>query len=376
MTLRPLSRRLVTVASTALVLAAAACAHSVDDPGVAPELGVPATKPEAKNACVETTCPAPWATCAGAAPCTVDVRTDVRNCGACGNPCPRLLGGSATVLCVEGTCQIACAAGNGDCNGVLKDGCETNLEDDPKNCGGCGITCDETSLCWRGACGCPKGFTQCGTECKKLDSDDDNCAACGQRCTAPADPNDPRWICGPEVTPPETKWTCASSSCNLQCKPGRGDCNKQFCADGCEIDLLRDPQNCGTCGHACEAGQFCANGTCLCPPGTTRCGDECVDTAKDPMNCGACGYACPGGFAMRPGQPSTGGPLCDDGECKYVCFPGYADCDRDLDNGCETDLTKSQRHCGACGTSCDVKAGQPCVAGACLTKPCEIGPVR
>jgi hypothetical protein len=59
-----------------------------------------------------------------------------------------------------------------------------------------------------------------------------------------------------------------------------------------------------------------------------------------------------------------------------VCFPGFADCDDDVYTGCEVDIRKDQRNCGACGTRCDVKGGQPCVEGACLTKPCEAEVVR
>ncbi len=364
------------VAAMALVVASA-CAQSVEDGLVAPELGIPETSPPPKNACVETKCPAPFATCPGSGPCTVDLRSDVLHCGSCEKQCPKGTRSNGTFLCVEGTCEIACAPSYGDCNGDVVDGCETPLGKDPKNCGGCGITCAEGDICWKGACGCPKGFTACGDECKKLDADDDNCTACGTLCRAPTDDADPRWTCGSKVTPANTKWTCAESSCSLRCKPLYGDCNDNFCGDGCEVDLGSDPANCGACGHACDPGQACVQGTCLCPPGTILCGGECVDTARDPLNCGACGYTCPGAWQLRAGKPGTGGgPLCEGGECRYVCYPGFADCDKDIDNGCEVDLRKDQRNCGACGTSCDVKAGQPCVAGQCLTKPCEIGPVR
>lgn len=373
--LAPRSR--LSLAAVAALVVASACARSVEDGQVAPELASPATNPAPQNACVETQCPAPWLTCGGAAPCAVDPRSDVNHCGSCEKSCPkqtRSTGG--TYVCTNGECQLACLPGYGNCNGELKDGCETPLESDPKNCGGCGITCKEGDPCWRGACGCPSGFVLCDGECKNIKADDDNCSACGQLCRAPADPADPRWICGPGVTPPETKWTCSNASCTLQCKPGRGDCNKEFCADGCEIDLLKDPNNCGSCGHACNPGQACVNGACLCPQGTTRCGNECVDTSRDPTNCGACGYMCPGASPGRPGRVSTGGPQCNGGECTYVCFPGFADCNGDVYDGCEAEIAKDQLNCGACGNKCNLKAGQPCVEGACLTKPCEVGPVR
>jgi hypothetical protein len=115
---------------------------------------------------------------------------------------------------------------------------------------------------------------------------------------------------------------------------------------------------------------------CICPSGTIRCGDDCVDLKVDPLNCGRCGFRCPGPAATRNGKLGTGSPSCEGGECKYTCFPGFADCDGVLSNGCEVNLTNNNRNCGACGNSCNVGAAQPCVAGACLTKECDAGVVN
>lgn len=350
----------------------ASCARSSEEtPDQSPTF---ATERAFRDVCIETRCPAPFATCEGERGlCTVDLTSDVDHCGACDTPCPKPTAKMhGKNLCSEGECRFACAPLYADCNGSAVDGCETSTVSDPANCGACGNACSEGVVCWKGACGCPNGFTQCGKDCKKLDTDNNNCGACGSVCKAPATDTDPRWTCGPGVMPMNSNWQCASSSCTLQCSPGFGDCNNNFCGDGCEIDLRKDPANCGACNHACASGQRCHNGTCECPEGTVSCYGICVDLATDPENCGECGSICPG----PPSTSGKGGPACEAGKCSYVCFPGFADCDKQIDNGCEADLMRSQRSCGSCDVQCDIAAGQPCVAGKCLTKPCEEPVVR
>jgi hypothetical protein len=51
---------------------------------------------------------------------------------------------------------------------------------------------------------------------------------------------------------------------------------------------------------------------------------------------------------------------CADGEC--VCLGDFANCDGDVDNGCETDVRSSSAHCGACGHDC---LGGGCTEGRC-----------
>jgi hypothetical protein len=109
------------------------------------------------------------------------------------------------------------------------------------------------------------------------------------------------------------------------------------------------------------------NGECLCPPGTTRCGNSCVDTNVDIANCGGCGNDCDG----ASDSTAHGAPTCSGGHCGYVCYPGFADCNHLLSDGCEVDLRSDQKNCGGCGKACDAAHGQPCVLGKCLTKPCD-----
>lgn len=85
-----------------------------------------------------------------------------------------------------------------------------------------------------------------------------------------------------------------------------------------------------------------------CAPGTSRCGDRCADLAADPAHCGACGMNC----HALPGVAPTGA-RCESGQCVLdgACATGRGDCDRELANGCEADLS-SPATCGRCITTC------------------------
>lgn len=363
------SRTLLILATAlgALGLQASCARSSGEDLGADPLLASPDAKnPAPLTACIATECPAPWGSC-GDGLCTTDMRTDIEHCGACGNACPEPPRSLHVIpLCTEGKCTFVCDELSADCNRIAKDGCEVFTGDDPKNCGACGNECKAGEICWKGACGCPSGFTQCGDECKNLAADDQNCTACGKECVAPPSA-DPAWVCGPGVQPTSTDWGCTESGCRLVCKPRFADCDRDLCKNGCEIDTSNDPKNCGSCGNACAPNQECVDGTCICPPGTTRCGRRCVDLEVDVDHCGACDNGCPG----ASDDTANGGPTCNGGRCGYVCYKGFANCDKRLDNGCEVKLSNDPRHCGACGTSCDRARGQPCVDGVCLTKPCD-----
>ena len=181
-------------------------------------------------------------------------------------------------------------------------------------------------------------------------------------------------MCGDNVNPPNTDWGCAGGACKIGCEAHFGDCNGNLCTDGCETDHRTDRLNCGTCGHVCDAGTDCVDGSCLCPPGTTRCGKRCVDVNIDPRNCGECGNRCPGPGGGEAGNSADGSPTCGGGVCGYTCFAGFADCDGKIFNGCEVNIANDPKHCGFCSTQCDGARGQPCVDGQCLTKKCEPGP--
>jgi len=378
----------MTTLGALMILSSSACRSEVPLGGFqeetdakAPPFEPDAGEPDANSfapLCKATTCPAPYATCSDDSfRCESNLDIDNANCGACGVVCPqgelikRAFG--AEWFCQSGKCELSCDAENhfADCNKEVGDGCEADLRCDPKNCGGCGVTCPSGVLCIEGNCGCPAGLTACGeaclAQCVHLASNDWSCGECGIACPFPEDPS---------TVPPNSYVGCGDSKCETaKCFEGFADCNGDFEGDGCEIELSSDPQNCGACGKACAPGQFCQDKICRCAPQETNCAlidgtPFCVNLETDPQNCGVCSHLCP--------QPpfDTGKEICRYGRCALECPSGYADCDDRVDNGCETFIAADPRNCGGCGVQCDQALGQPCVDGACLLRPCDPGEAR
>ncbi len=90
----------------------------------------------------------------------------------------------------------------------------------------------------------------------------------------------------------------------------------------------------GADGSACEAGVLC--------------GATCVDTATDVHHCGGCGTDC----TALPNVVASA-VQCVAGACELTssCSANHANCDADVSNGCEADLTLAA-NCGACGVVC------------------------
>jgi hypothetical protein len=102
----------------------------------------------------------------------------------------------------------------------------------------------------------------------------------------------------------------------------------------------------------------CSGAECVCTGGFGHCvgsvdnGCE-TDLSTSPSHCGACGAVC---------DAATHGS-CQEGAC--VCLDGFVDCDGDKTNGCETsaaDLVTDPSNCGACGNDCGIGT---CTDGVC-----------
>lgn len=343
--------------------------------------GADVANPQHVLACVATDCPAPFATCPSdegpVYKCGTDLAHDVKNCGSCGNECLVYKPLHMTSRCVDGACELECRNDPSsqtdmrNCNGEIDDGCEIDVLKDPKNCGACGKACAAGDPCIKGKCGCPPPLIACNGACVNPQIDDENCGGCGIVCQNPED------ACSP--MPPASGYGCVGGTCgHLKCATGTADCNNdlgpgQCNSDGCEADIKYDRNNCGGCGIKCKPGEECIDegfgrecavpctrfGRVLCPNW-----DECVDLLTDPNNCGGCGNFCPN---AGPNQVRS----CKKGVCDFECVPGFADCNGNAADGCETNLNSHPANCGACGNRCDIGAGQPCVEGTCLMKACD-----
>ncbi|MEZ4390488.1 MAG: FG-GAP-like repeat-containing protein [Polyangiales bacterium] len=283
--------------------------------------------------------------------CETDLRTTPTSCGACGRACSVA---NAAAGCAAGACTVgSCNAGFGDCDGNAANGCEVDMRSSNSHCGACGRACAAGTVCSNGACGsvCAAGLTYCSGVCVDTRSDASNCGSCGGACPQRAN-----------ASP-----TCGGGMCGFRCNPGFGDCDGNA-ANGCEVNLGSATAHCGACGNACNAtngAATCSAGTCgiTCSAGFGNCDGDVTngcetDTRTTVVHCGACGRGC---------SVANGVAGCAAGACTVAsCNAGYADCDGNAANGCETNLNTSTASCGRCGNACSSTNGTAsCVGGAC-----------
>jgi hypothetical protein len=150
---------------------------------------------------------------------------------------------------------------------------------------------------------------------------------------------------------------CVEGECgHSDCDDGLGDCDGD---QQCETSLDDDPSNCGRCGNLCGAANGnseCVDGQCVvtsCDGGWDNCDADATDGGystgcetsllADGAHCGGCNNRCD----VVPHGTGT----CDAGVCSLDCEAAFDDCDGNVANGCEADLT-SATSCGACGKAC------------------------
>jgi hypothetical protein len=321
--------------------------------------------------CGVSDCPAGFGDCDGdpSNGCEVNLSNDANNCNICGSRCEVA---NNVPSCVASVCKIGtCDANHADCNGVQKDGCETNIASDLSNCGTCGKVCAigngtgrcENKLCKVSACGAP--WADCdanGTDCEtNTNTNASNCGGCGSN----------GLNCNTVYGALNASGKCLAGGCQFdKCAPNFADCNKDPETDGCEVNLKSASGNCGACGTACQAphgSNACIAGACTPSCGAAfgdcdgdpKTGCEAV-LASDASNCGSCGTVC---------QPTNGSNVCLAGACSPTCSQAYfQSCDGNKNNGCEADTRSSKANCGGCGKACldNQTASNNCTASSCV----------
>jgi hypothetical protein len=79
-----------------------------------------------------------------------DLENDPDNCGGCGVACSDV---NTPRACSEGRCVLTCEAPFESCDGDVLNGCETNVLTDRSHCGRCGNACTGNRSCCNGTCG-------------------------------------------------------------------------------------------------------------------------------------------------------------------------------------------------------------------------------
>lgn len=146
-------------------------------------------------------------------------------------------------------------------------------------------------------------------------------------------------------TAPNAVGTCTGALCSYTCNSGYGNCDNDP-ANGCEVNLFTDSNNCGYCGNLC--------GTVTCPAsgcGVGSCAEEEYGTYPGTQQTSCVDSAC-------------------SGECTATCAYDAA-CDADDDNDGVLDIND------ACpttyGTDCH-GCPNPCSGCAVMDCPTEIAP--
>jgi hypothetical protein len=265
----------------------------------------------------------------------------------------------AVATCALGVCGFACVAPFANCDGNPVNGCETNTALSVLHCGRCGSACapaNAVGRCEAGRCsiaGCNMPFSDCDMSVAN---------GCEVNLRTPENCGE----CGRRCMPPMTMVaTCERGLCASICAPGMADCDMNA-ANGCETST-HTVDNCVTCGNVCEVHP---RATPRC--GSTGCQNTCLglfgdcdgnvtngcerDVSSDASNCGACGFEC--------GLPRANA-MCVRGVCAVErCELDFGNCDGVATNGCEVDLTSDNNHCGRCNNRC--AAGTSCSGSRCM----------
>lgn len=187
-----------------------------------------------------------------------------------------------------------------------------DLENDPSNCGGCGVACGAGQDCIDGVC-----RVQCPSSCFDL--------GCCDRCFLEVNPStgepqgtDP-FCCEESMVCPSLSGEAAEDTC---CRADQVCLNGVCCCDGCEGTV--------DCGGVCCPATSCCNGAC-CSEGKVCRGGACLpddDACSVDADCPLLGETCVGGVCCSPDRVCMVG---EDPDSRVpVCCPYGEYCDFDI----------------------------------------------
>jgi Dictyostelium (slime mold) repeat len=148
------------------------------------------------------------------------------------------------------------------------DQCHAAFCDAQGQCATSPVNCDDSNVCTDDSCdavaGCVHTPTQTPPEQHETSCSDGLDNDCDGLVDA-ADPDCPQCTCPQCAAASLHNGVCAID----MCAQGFASCDGIF-ANGCEVTLATDVNNCGACGNVCASNQTCASGQCT--GGGTQCG--------------------------------------------------------------------------------------------------------
>ena len=225
---------------------------------------------------------------------------------------------------------------------------------------------DKPSKCYGGGSKCTNGKQCCSGTCTNR-----QCVAetTGPECLTAT-------TCPGDDTPCEIR-TCAGGECGSAfvdagtfCPTGvcngNGSCVECVtgaqCASGvCGTNVCEPPPSCTAdqnFGAPCSVGLGACMGTgvLVCAPDGVSLMCNAVEGMPSVETCNGIDDDCDGEVDEGAACPSVDNAFgtCAAGACAYTCNEGFADCNADLADGCETGIFFDGQNCGGCGVVCPI----------------------
>jgi len=278
-----------------------------------------------------------------------------------------------------------CHSSYGNCDYNWDNGCEHSLSSDVDNCGACGNICSESEgvpanaapFCVLGICDweCGDGYRDWDNACEPdhcLNPEGEIGNKDIQSCSVANGAGQQIRVC--QNTHPPV-WSAFGGCVIESCADNYADCDTNS-ANGCEVSLLFDLNNCGSCGNVCSAPPnataTCSAGGCqwTCNTGYRQEGNGCVIVVNT-YNCQGTAPTTTAGTIKGPSLTTDPNQSWTYDEaattstpCQWKCESGY----RREGNGCVVvpGCTSPEAAVGETGTQfCEITNGMGQQTGIC-----------